>query len=301
MLAYFAERPEIETIGIYLEGFKDLDGLDFAQAVRQAVLNGKEVVVYKAGRTAPGIGGVMGHTASIAGESGAVRVRGAPCRRDRRGRPRPRSTISSTSRARCTGKKIGGNRLGAISGAGFEAVGMADSIASGDVRDGDGRARTRIPCSASRRSWSPSGWTRWWRSATRSTSIRAPTTRRICRSPKPFCRIRASTRSSSALDPTAPAVRALEESKIRPGFDISDPKSTVHLMPPLVERNEKPIVGIVDGGRLYDAMCAGLMDQGVCVFRNCARGTRALVRYIEARLYADALRKRAEGSPSEPV
>ena len=88
-------------------------------------------------------------------------------------------------------------------------------------------------------------------------------------------------------------MRALEESKLRPGFDINDPKSTVHLMPPLVERNEKPIVGIVDGGRLYDAMCARLMDQGVCVFRNCARGTRALVRYIEARLYADALRKRA--------
>ncbi len=63
-------------------------------------------------------------------------------------------------------------------------------------------------------------------------------------------------------------------------------------MPPLVERNEKPIIGIVDGGQLYDAMCAGLMDRGVCVFRNCARGTRALVRYVEARLYADALRDR---------
>ncbi len=69
MLAYFAERPEIETIGIYLEGFKDRDGLDFVKAVRQAVQNGKDVVVYKAGRTAPGIGGALGHTASIAGDA----------------------------------------------------------------------------------------------------------------------------------------------------------------------------------------------------------------------------------------
>ena len=43
------------------------------------------------------------------------------------------------------------------------------------------------------------------------------------------------------------------------------------------------------------------MDHGVCVFRNCARGTRALARYVEARLYADALRHarigaRADGS-----
>jgi hypothetical protein len=87
-------------------------------------------------------------------------------------------------------------------------------------------------------------------------------------------------------------VRSLAESKNRPGFDISDPKSTVQLMPPLVDRNEKPILGIVDGGQLYDAMCAGLMDRGVCVFRNCVRGTRALVRYVEARLYAEALRNR---------
>jgi hypothetical protein len=37
-------------------------------------------------------------------------------------------------------------------------------------------------------------------------------------------------------------------------------------------------------------MCARLMDQGVCILRNCARGTRALARYVEARLYAQALR-----------
>jgi acyl-CoA synthetase (NDP forming) len=92
------------------------------------------------------------------------------------------------------------------------------------------------------------------------------------------------------LDPTAPSVRALVESMLRPGYDISDPKSTVHLMPPMVERHDKPIIGIVDGGRLYDAMCAALMDRGVCVFRNCVRGTRALVLYMEARLAAEALR-----------
>jgi hypothetical protein len=67
MLSYFAELPEIETIGIYIEGFKDGDGLDFARAVRKAVALGKDVVVYKSGKTAPGMGGVMGHTASIAG------------------------------------------------------------------------------------------------------------------------------------------------------------------------------------------------------------------------------------------
>jgi hypothetical protein len=82
----------------------------------------------------------------------------------------------------------------------------------------------------------------------------------------------------------------LESSKLRPGFDITDPKSTVHLMPTLTSRHDKPIIGIIDGGKLYDAMSAALMDQGVCIFRNCVRATRALVRYTQARLYADAIR-----------
>lgn len=104
-----------------------------------------------------------------------------------------------------------------------------------------------------------------------------------------------------ALDPTAPAVRALEASKLRPGFDLTDPKSTVHLMPPLVARHAKPVIGVADAGRLYDAMCARLMDQGVCVFRNCARATSALVRYVDARLAAAALRaRRASAGGTNP-
>ena len=36
------------------------------------MLKGKQVVVYKSGKTAPGIGGVLGHTASIAGDPARV-------------------------------------------------------------------------------------------------------------------------------------------------------------------------------------------------------------------------------------
>jgi acyl-CoA synthetase (NDP forming) len=99
-----------------------------------------------------------------------------------------------------------------------------------------------------------------------------------------------------ALDPTAPAVRALESSRLRPGHDINDPASTVALMPPLVAGADKPIIGVIDAGRLYDAMAARLMDQGVCIFRNCARATTALAHYFEARLHAAALK----ATPEDP-
>ena len=48
-------RPGIETIGIYIEGFRDGDGLHFVRAVRRAVAAGQDVVIYKAGATPAGV------------------------------------------------------------------------------------------------------------------------------------------------------------------------------------------------------------------------------------------------------
>lgn len=290
MLSYFAELPEIDTIGIYIEGFKDLDGLDFARAVRKAVLKGKQVVVYKSGKTAPGMGGVMGHTASIAGGpilfESVVRQAGAIVAED----------FNSFDdlfyiAGALHSKKIGGKRLGAISGAGFEAVGMADSIESdtfamemGTLQAGTVTQLEEILLA---------------KKLNALVEVRNPIDINPGADDEAHLQIVEAFLQDPqidavvvGLDPTAPAVRALESSKLRPGFDITDPKSTVHLMPPLVARNDKPVIGIIDGGQLYDAMAARLMDQGVCVFRNCARGTKALVRYVEARLYADTLRTR---------
>jgi acyl-CoA synthetase (NDP forming) len=290
MLSYFAELPEIETLGIYIEGFKDLDGLDFARAVRKAVLNGKQVVVYKSGKTAPGIGGVMGHTASIAGGpilfDSVVRHAGAIVAEDFNSFDDLFYIAGALHR-----KNIGGKRLGAISGAGFEAVGMADFIESDSFA-------MEMPALET-------GTVKQLEEILLAKKLNALVEVRNPIDINPGADDEAHLQIVEAflqdpnidavvvgLDPTAPAVRALERSTLRPGFDITDPKSTVHLMPPLVNRNDKPVIGIVDGGQLYDAMCAGLMDQGVCVFRNCARGTRALVRYVEARLYAESLKSR---------
>ena len=293
MLNYFAELPGIETLGIYIEGFKDLDGLHFAKAVRKAVLNGKQIVVYKSGRTAPGQGGVMGHTASIAGGltlfESVVRHAGAIVAEDF-------NTFDDLFyiAGALQDKKIGGNRLGAISGAGFEAVGMADNIESdtfamemGAIGEGTIKAVEDILVA---------------KKLDQLVEVRNPIDINPGADDEAHLQITEAFLHDPnidavvvGLDPTAPSVRALVESKLRPGHDLDDPKSTVHLMPPMVVRNDKPIIGIVDGGTLYDAMAARLMDQGVCTFRNCARGTKALVRYVEARLYADSLKARRPG------
>ena len=288
MLSYFAQRAEIDTIGVYVEGFKDGDGHDFAVAVREAVRRGKQVVVYKSGRTAAGAGGVMGHTASVAGEltvfESVLRHAGAIVAQDFNDFD-DLFYLASTLHD----KTIGGNRLGAISGAGFEAVGMADNIHApgfsmqmGTLQDSTVQ-RVQDILRAKR--------------LDALVEVRNPIDINPGADDEAHLQIAQAFSEDPnidavviGLDPTAPSVRALQSSQLRPGFDLSDPKSTVHLMPPLVQACAKPIIGVIDGGSLYDAMAAGLMDQGVCVFRNCARATQALVRYTEARLNAERIR-----------
>ena len=294
LLAYFADRQEIETIGIYVEGFKDLDGLEFARAVRRAVRNGKDVVVYKAGRTVSGVAGALGHTASVAGSyelfESVVRNAGAIVAHD----------VSAFDdlfyiAGALHGKKVDGRRLGAISGAGFEAVSIGDSVASDTFAM---ETATLEPATIKRLEEILVA-----KRLDTLVEINNPMDINPGADDDAHLQITEAFLQDPnidavviALDPTAPAVRALEQSKLRPGYDINDTNSTVHKMPPIVARSDKPVVGVIDAGRLYDTMCARLMDEGVCIFRNCVRATNTLVHYVEARLYAATLRNQTANS-----
>jgi acyl-CoA synthetase (NDP forming) len=259
--------------------------------VRRAVRRGKDVVVYKAGRTAQGAAAAVGHTASEAGDyalfESVIRHAGAMVAEDVTAFDDLFYIAGALHR-----KKIGA-RLGAISGAGFEAVSMADSIDSGSFA-------LQLPA------LQPVTFRRVEEVlAAKKLDALVAVANPIDINPgaddeahlaiaEAFLQDPNIDAVVVALDPTAPAVRALEASRLRPGHDIDDPASTVALMPPLAARFEKPVIGVIDAGRLYDAFAARLMDQGVCIFRNCARATTALARYVEARLYADALATRPE-------
>jgi acyl-CoA synthetase (NDP forming) len=286
LLTYFAARPEIETIGVYVEGFRDLDGLDFARAVRRAVRHGKDVVVYKAGRTAPGAAAARGHTESEAGDyalaESVLRHAGALVADDV-----ARFDDLFYLAGALHGKRIG-RRLGAISGAGFEAVSMADSI---DTASFALELPPLAPATVRR--------VEEILAAKRLDALVAvgnPIDINPGADDEAHVQVAEAFLHDPdidavvvALDPTAPAVRALESSRLRPGHDIDDPASTVALLPPLASRFDKPVIGVIDAGRLYDAFAARLMDQGVCIFRNCARATAALAQYVEAGHDAEAL------------
>jgi acyl-CoA synthetase (NDP forming) len=290
VLDYFAGLAEVGTIGVYIEGFRDRDGLDFALAVRKAVVNGKQVVVYKAGRTEAGRRTAHGHTGSIAGSyalfESVLREAGAIVAEDF-------SAFDDLCYIATAlhDKRIAGRRLGGVSGAGFEAVGMADALGSGDdaletpALAAATAARIEAILAAKKLHTLVEVRNPIDINPGADDEVHLQVTEALLEDPEIDAVV-------VGLDPTAPSMRALEASTLRPGYDIHEPASIVQRLPVLVAGHDKPVIGIVDGGRLYDAMAAGLMDRGVCVFRNCARGTRALARYVQARRYADTLRAR---------
>lgn len=125
-VAYGGRDPLVDVLAVYVEGFQFGDGARFLEAARRAREAGKVVVLYKGGRSPEGQcggrahglhrGGLPDHLAPRARGGGA---RGGDLRRLRGpGAPR-RGARPGAGR---------GRRVFLMSNAGFEAVGMADSL-----------------------------------------------------------------------------------------------------------------------------------------------------------------------------
>ena len=288
ILWYLKDDPAIDVIGVYAEGFKDLDGLAFVKAVREAVLAGKDVIFYKAGRTPEGKTATSGHTASLAGDymvcESCVRQAGG-------------IVVQTFSQfedllmlsQRFHGKRIYGNRLAAVSGAGFEAVGMADNILSDDY-------------SLQMASFSASTQENIrtilaGKNLDTLVAIKNPLDINpgadddahvsIVRELAEDVNVDAIV---IGLDPLSPAMRTLDVDSAS-WYSFDNPGSIATAMPELANSLDKPVVGVVDAGRLYDPLEDELTAGGMPVFRSSDRAVQALAIYMEGRLSAEKIRK----------
>lgn len=287
MVSYFKDSDEVDVIAVYAEGFNDLDGLAFCQAVRQAVMAGKEVVFYKAGRTPEGKSATSGHTASLAGDfmvcESCVRQAGAIVAQNFN-QFQDLFLLAETLHS----KKIRGNRLAAVSGAGFEAVGMADSIHSDDY------AMQLAP-------FAPETVDRIAevlreKRLDKLVGIVNPLDINPAADDDAHARIAAILAADPGvdavvlgLDPLSPAMHTLADTAV-PAFDLRAEGGIARLLPEVAGQSDKPVIGVIDGGRLYDPLRDALMAAGVPVFPVCDRAVAALAQYIQARLHADMLR-----------
>ncbi|HAT72101.1 MAG TPA: hypothetical protein DCS63_04725 [Elusimicrobia bacterium] len=123
-----ADEEDLKVILVYMEGFKPGDGLALARVIEKARGKGKQVVLYKAGRTAVGQKAVMGHTASIAGDYLVTRLI-----MERAGAlvAETFDDFNGLAAMACSfaGLEIKHGNTFFLSNAGFEAAGMADGVA----------------------------------------------------------------------------------------------------------------------------------------------------------------------------
>ncbi|ACN14441.1 conserved hypothetical protein [Desulforapulum autotrophicum HRM2] len=286
LVDHIKDLDEIEVIAIYMEGFNDLDGLALCRAIRAAVKNGKEVIFYKAGRTPEGQSATSGHTASLAGDymvchscigqAGAMVANSFTQFEDL-------FTLSVSLH----GKKIDGNRLAAVSGAGFEAVGMADSIQGEDY----GMVMAGFNPETQER------LTRLIREGGLDTLVDVKNPMDINPSADDRLHVdvvRAIAQDSGVdavvvgLDPLSPCIHSLPEG-VRKGESLTAKTGIATLMAKAVAAIEKPVLGVVDAGRRFDPMVDLLEQGGVPVFRSSDRAVSALAKYMGCRLYIQKL------------
>lgn len=281
LVRFLSNDPDIDVFAIYMEGFRPGDGLAVASGVRDAVGLGKDVVFYKAGRTSEGRSATAGHTASVAGDyavfSSALRQAGALVASDF---DEFSDLVNLCLHLRDT--RVTGNRLAAISNAGFEAVGMADSI-----RQRHAELRL-IPFEG------------LWAAALHETlarhkldglvDVKNPLDLTPMASDEVYGQIVAHVLDNDQVDVVVVGVVPLTPSlqTLAPGQghaeSIFDDSSIARVLPAAAAESRKPVVAVVDAGRPFDALAEQLEDWGLPVFRAADRAVKVLCKWVDAKL-----------------
>ena len=265
-LDYFRDKKDINTVAVYIEGFKELDGIRTAKAVKNLVDNGKRVIVYKGGRSSAGKSAASGHTASIAGDysvyrsvmqdAGAIIVESFSDFED----------IMKLS-VLWGEFKFKGKRLAIISNAGFEAVGMADNLSNMSLGKLDKKTLDAMTSAL--------------KEGKIDTLVSASNPMDVTPSAndKVYVECFKSMLADNEVDmgivsciPMSPAIRTLGEEL--------GPESMFNMIKDIHKTSKKPFIVVVDSGELYDPAC-NLMH-GIPVFREADRAVKALETFFKA-------------------
>jgi indolepyruvate ferredoxin oxidoreductase beta subunit len=271
LVSAVAKRDDIDTIGVYTEGFQDLDGLALLHTISEATAAGKHVVFYKAGRTEPGRSAAAGHTASVAGDydicQAASEQAGALTA----------DTFKEFEQMLelCTAlhdKPVHGVRVGAVSNAGFETVGMADAI--------QGQRYEVSMASLSKKSVLRLGEVLQKHKLAGLVNARNPLDITPMAPDEVYeGTVRAMLECDDVdavvvgIVPLTPALRSGPD-------EIDDDRSLARRLPRLFAEASKPMIVVVDSGPLYDPLVRALRLAGVPVFPSADQAIRSLGRYL---------------------
>ncbi len=268
---YLRHEDEVEVFAFYIEGFQPGEGERFLDLVRRARAGGKSVVVYKAGMTERGAKAAASHTASIAGDYAVAKAMMSEAG----------AIVCSTLNqfedytkvlTMLSGKRAKGERVGVITNAGFEAGAVSDHLYHLRLSEFSSRTRSRLadvlpeiayagnPVDAT-----PMATTRDFVAAVRV----------IAEEPEVDALIVSAVPATPALDVLAPDLSGQHDENI---FSLhSLPGELIRLS----REVDKPMVFVIDSGRLYDPSVLMLERAGLPVYRKIDRASRALSAAID--------------------
>jgi len=291
LLGTIGDRDDIDCLGVYVEGFNDMDGLALVRAVEQVAAAGKVVVFYKAGRTEPGRAATTGHTASVAGDydvcqtavgnAGAIVV----------------DTFKEFEQlvglaTLLHGKEVGGRRIGVISNAGFETVGMADAILGA-------RYQLEIPALSADAADSIAQVLASRKLET-LVNVRNPLDVTPMADEEVYEACARAMLDDPAVDAVIVSFVPLTPNLLTTADEITKAESLANRLPALLRETSKPLVAVIDAGQSYESMAHALFLRGVPVFRSADQCVRSLGRYLCHRAPKGPLSDRTADSATHP-
>jgi acyl-CoA synthetase (NDP forming) len=278
-LAYLKDDPEVRAFAVYMEGFKDGDGLAFARAVGEIAASGRPVLVYKAGRSPEGRSATSSHTASVAGDYGVFRAVAEQAGAIVAGDLFEYESFLK-GLAWLGDRPIRGRRVGLISNAGFECVMLADNLKNGSALElAAFRPETTARIAGILR---PLGIDRLQDvhnpldvTPVADDAVFAESARAILEDPGVDCAV-------ISCVPLSPAQRTLPPGPGH-GEDLAGPGSLATRLIALFRSTGKPFVVNIDAGRLYDPLADHLEAAGIPVFRRADEAVRFLRDYVGRR------------------
>ncbi|GAB4383006.1 MAG: acetate--CoA ligase family protein [Phycisphaerales bacterium] len=265
------QRTDIHTIGVYVEGFSDLDGLELTRVVRDAHRAGQCVVFYKAGRTEQGRSAAAGHTASLAGDYDvceAALTQAGVLVAESFAEFEQLLELSAQLHAH----PVRGLRLGAVSNAGFEAVGIADRVR------GEGYELTLSTLE-------PSTVDRLRdvleeHSLAHLVNARNPLDLTPMADESAYEAAAEVLLGSDQVDALILSAVPLTPALATTARELDGRRTLADVLAALMASSDKPIVAVIDSGRDYDPLAARLRETGAPVFRSADDAVRALGRYL---------------------
>lgn len=285
-LSHLEHDPAVKVFGVYVEGFRPLDGAATLDAIRRITAGGCTVILYRAGRTAAGAQATASHTASVAGDYTVTRELA-----------RAAGAIVADTLDDFTDLvalftlldscPVHGRRLGAVSNAGYECVAIADNLGELELSPLTDATRARL-----------------------STQLELSRLATVVDVHNPLdltpitddAGYEAAVRrmlEDDSVDvvvvgcvPATPALNTLPASPEH-GEDLRRAGSIAERLVGIRRDSHKPWIAIVDAGPLYDPLVQELQRGGIPTFRAADRALRLLNLFVEER-FANTVRAQME-------